>query len=116
MTRLPSLFVSHGAPNLILHNSPAREFLADESPGAFARVVDRLLESPHYGEKWGRHWLDLVHYAESNSFERDNPKPNAWNGTTASPARSSSTRRMASFVSRVLPSKRRPTRSSRSER
>ncbi|MCA9155509.1 MAG: DUF1549 domain-containing protein, partial [Planctomycetales bacterium] len=43
-----------------------RAFLADESPEAFQRVVDQLLESPQYGEKWGRHWLDLVRYAETN--------------------------------------------------
>lgn len=53
-------------------------FLADKSPTAFEKIVDELLDSPHYGEKWGRHWLDLVHYAESNSFERDNPKPDVW--------------------------------------
>jgi mono/diheme cytochrome c family protein len=53
-------------------------FLADKSPQAWETVVDRLLESPRYGEKWGRHWLDLVRYAESNSYERDNPKTNAW--------------------------------------
>lgn len=41
------------------------EFMQDESPGAFAKVVDRLLESPHYGERWGRHWLDVVRYADS---------------------------------------------------
>jgi hypothetical protein len=53
-------------------------FLADPSPRAYEALVDRLLESPHYGEKWGRHWLDLVRFAETNSYERDNPKPNAW--------------------------------------
>ena len=53
-------------------------FLSDDSPGAFAKVVDRLLKSPHYGEKWGRHWLDLVRYAESNSYERDGTKPHVW--------------------------------------
>ncbi len=53
-------------------------FLADSSPGAFARVVDRLLASPQYGERWARHWLDLVRYAESNSYERDGPKPLVW--------------------------------------
>ena len=60
--------------------SPAQiaAFLADKSPDAYEKVVDRLLQSPHYGEKWARHWLDLVHYAESNSFERDNPKPEVW--------------------------------------
>jgi hypothetical protein len=53
-------------------------FLADNSPDAYEKVIDRLLASPHYGEKWGRHWLDLVRYAETNSYERDGPKPNAW--------------------------------------
>jgi len=51
-------------------------FEADRSPDAYEKLVDRLLASPHYGEKWGRHWLDLVRYAETNSYERDNPKPN----------------------------------------
>lgn len=55
-----------------------QEFLDDGRPDAFARLVDRLLDSPHYGERWARHWLDVVRYAESNSFERDNPKPNVW--------------------------------------
>ena len=53
-------------------------FLADDSPDAFERVVDHLLQSPHYGERWGRHWLDLVRYAETNSYERDGPKPFVW--------------------------------------
>ena len=53
-------------------------FLADRSPLAFEFIVDRLLASPHYGEKWARHWLDLVRYAESNSYERDNAKPYVW--------------------------------------
>ena len=50
-------------------------FENDKSPNAYENLVDRLLASPHYGEKWGRHWLDLVRYAETNSYERDNPKP-----------------------------------------
>jgi hypothetical protein len=53
-------------------------FLEDASPTAYEDLVDRLLNSPRYGEKWARHWLDLVRYAETNSYERDNPKPNAW--------------------------------------
>ena len=56
----------------------ARVFLADKSPNAYEKVVDRLLASPQYGEKWARHWLDLVRYAETNSFERDSPKPFVW--------------------------------------
>ena len=54
------------------------EFVSDQSPDAYEKVVDRLLDSKRYGEHWGRHWLDLVRYAESNSFERDNPKPFVW--------------------------------------
>jgi hypothetical protein len=53
-------------------------FVRDPSPDAYERVVDRLLDSPRYGEKWARHWLDLVRFAETNSYERDNPKPSAW--------------------------------------
>ncbi|HEX5499307.1 MAG TPA: DUF1549 domain-containing protein, partial [Thermomicrobiales bacterium] len=53
-------------------------FLADESSQAWARVIDRLLASPHYGERWGRHWLDLVRYAESRGHEFDYPIPNAY--------------------------------------
>ena len=55
-----------------------RDFLADESPDAWPKVVHRLLASPHYGEHWARHWLDLVRYADTNSFERDGVKPHAW--------------------------------------
>ena len=53
-------------------------FLADDRPTAFAEVIDRLLASERYGERWARHWLDVVRFAETNSFERDGPKPNAW--------------------------------------
>ncbi|MEX0819301.1 MAG: PSD1 and planctomycete cytochrome C domain-containing protein, partial [Pirellulaceae bacterium] len=53
-------------------------FLNDDAADAFERVVDQLLESPHYGERWGRHWLDLVRYAETNSYERDGDKPFVW--------------------------------------
>jgi mono/diheme cytochrome c family protein len=54
------------------------EFVKDESPAAWERLIDKLLASPHYGEKWGRHWLDVVRYAETNGYERDGPKPFAW--------------------------------------
>jgi hypothetical protein len=53
-------------------------FVADTSPDAWAKVVDRLLASPHYGERWGRHWLDLARYADSNGYEFDEPRPDAW--------------------------------------
>lgn len=55
-----------------------RTFLEDQSPRAYENLVDALLASPHYGEHRARYWLDLVRYAESNSFERDNPKPFVW--------------------------------------
>ena len=54
------------------------ELMADRSPGAIERLVDRLLESPHFGERWARHWLDLVRYAESRGHEFDNDTPNAF--------------------------------------
>ncbi len=54
-------------------------FLADQSPNAYERLVDRLLASPHYGERWGRHWLDTAGYADSEGFdEQDVPRPEAF--------------------------------------
>ena len=53
-------------------------FLADKDANAVDRVVDKLLASPHFGERWGRHWLDLVRYAESRGHEFDNDTPNAF--------------------------------------
>lgn len=53
-------------------------FVKDTSDNAFEKVIDRLLDSPQYGERWGRHWLDLVRYAETNSYERDGTKPFIW--------------------------------------
>src|SRR5450432_4184795 len=53
-------------------------FVADPSPDAFEKVVDRLLASPQYGERWGRPWLDLARYAESEGFKADEARPNAW--------------------------------------
>lgn len=53
-------------------------FLADDSPQAFAKVVDHLLASPHYGERWGRHWLDVVRYADSNGLDENIAHGNAW--------------------------------------
>jgi hypothetical protein len=54
------------------------EFLGDTSPDAYERLVDRLLASPHYGERWARQWLDLAHYADSDGYEKDLPRPHAW--------------------------------------
>jgi hypothetical protein len=69
---------TYGVTGLPPTEQEMREFLADESPGAWEKAVDRLLASPRYGEHWGRHWLDLVRYAETNSFERDGVKPHVW--------------------------------------
>ena len=55
-----------------------RAFESDTRADAWQRVIDRLLASPHYGEKWGRHWLDLVRFAETMGYERDSEKPGAW--------------------------------------
>ena len=53
-------------------------FLADKSPEAFEKVIDRLLESPRYGERWGRHWLDVVRYADTSGNASDYPVPQAY--------------------------------------
>ncbi|HTU26071.1 MAG TPA: PSD1 and planctomycete cytochrome C domain-containing protein [Pirellulales bacterium] len=54
------------------------EFLADARPDAYERQVDRLLASPRYGERWARHWIDVVHFAETHGNDQDRPRPNAW--------------------------------------
>jgi mono/diheme cytochrome c family protein len=53
-------------------------FVADRASDAYEKLVDRLLASPHYGERWARHWLDLARYAESEGFKADEMRPNAW--------------------------------------
>ena len=53
-------------------------FQNDSSPEAYERVVDRLLASPHYGERWARHWLDVVRYADTCGYDKDKLRPNAW--------------------------------------
>jgi hypothetical protein len=53
-------------------------FLEDRSPDAYERLVDRLLDSPHHGERWARHWMDLVHFAETHGHDQDRIRPNAW--------------------------------------
>jgi hypothetical protein len=55
-----------------------QSFVADRSPGAYEKLVDRLLASPRYGERWGRHWLDVAHYGESHGYDKDKPRRNAW--------------------------------------
>lgn len=53
-------------------------FAADESPRAYEQLVDKLLASPRYGERWARHWLDVVHYGDTHGYDKDKPRPNAW--------------------------------------
>ena len=53
-------------------------FVRDDSPDAFAKLVDKLLASPHYGEHWGRHWLDVARYADTGGYEQDFTYQNAW--------------------------------------
>jgi hypothetical protein len=53
-------------------------FTSDRSPNAWEKLVDRLLASPHYGERWGRHWLDVARFAESQGFKADETRPDAW--------------------------------------
>ncbi|GMW01114.1 MAG: hypothetical protein AMXMBFR84_22510 [Candidatus Hydrogenedentota bacterium] len=50
------------------------QYLADQDPGAYERIVDELLASPHFGERWGRHWLDAARYADSNGYSIDGPR------------------------------------------
>ena len=54
------------------------KYVADKSPNAYAKMVDRLLDSPHYGERWGQHWLDVVRFAETDGFEYDTHRKDAW--------------------------------------
>jgi hypothetical protein len=55
-----------------------RDFVSDTSPAAYEALIDRLLDSPHYGERWGRHWLDLARYADTCGVHNDLDRPNAW--------------------------------------
>jgi len=56
----------------------SRRFVEDSSERAWEDLIERLLASPHYGERWGRHWLDVARYADSNGYEHDFDRPNAW--------------------------------------
>ena len=53
-------------------------FLSDSSPEAYERLVDQLLASPRYGERWGRHWLDVAHYGESHGYDKDKARRHSW--------------------------------------
>ncbi|MCA8956007.1 MAG: DUF1553 domain-containing protein [Planctomycetes bacterium] len=70
--------VSYSLTGLPPSSQEIAAFLADRSPDAYEKVVDRLLASPHYGEHQARHWLDLVRFAETNGYERDSAKPQVW--------------------------------------
>ncbi len=68
---------------LVLHGLPpspeeVAAFVADERPGAYDELVDRLLASPRYGERWARHWLDVIAFGETHGFEVNTPRENAW--------------------------------------
>jgi len=66
LTGLPSTFEESEA------------FAVDASPDAYEKLVDRLLASPNYGERWARHWLDVAHFGETHGYDKDQPRPNAW--------------------------------------
>ncbi|MDA9962708.1 PSD1 and planctomycete cytochrome C domain-containing protein [Opitutales bacterium] len=53
-------------------------FVEDQSPEAYSKLVNELLRSPHFGERWGRHWLDMARYADSDGYEKDKARPSAW--------------------------------------
>jgi mono/diheme cytochrome c family protein len=68
-------FDLHGLPPTY---EEVEAFVADEDPKAYEKLVDRLLESPRYGERWGRHWLDAVHYGDTHGYDKDKVRSNAW--------------------------------------
>lgn len=70
-----AFFDLHGLPP-----TPAdvAAFIEDPDPRAWETLIDRLLESPRYGERWARHWLDVVHYGDTHGYDKDQPRPHAW--------------------------------------
>jgi hypothetical protein len=68
-------FDLHGLPPTL---AEVDAFVKDPNPDAYGRLVDRLLASPRYGERWARHWLDVVHYGDSHGYDKDKPRVNAW--------------------------------------
>jgi Protein of unknown function (DUF1553)/Protein of unknown function (DUF1549)/Planctomycete cytochrome C len=68
-------FDLHGLPSA---PDEVETFVADKDPQAYEKLVDRLLASPRYGERWARHWLDTIHFADTHGFEHDLARPNAW--------------------------------------
>ena len=63
--------VSLDLTGLLPSPDEVRQFVDDSAPGAYARLIERMLESPHYGERWGRHWLDIARYADTNGYSID---------------------------------------------
>jgi hypothetical protein len=70
--------VSYDLTGLPPTTEEVQTFVTDERPDAYRRLVDRLLDSPRHGERWARHWLDVVHYGETHGYDKDQPRPNAW--------------------------------------
>ncbi len=54
------------------------QFVNDAEPDAYSKLIEQLLASPRYGERWARHWLDVVHYGDTHGYDKDKPRPNAW--------------------------------------
>lgn len=76
LTKIRRLYlVMHGMPPT---REQIRNFLTDNKPGAWQRAVDDVLDSPRYGERWARHWLDLIRFGETHGFETNRERPNAW--------------------------------------
>jgi hypothetical protein len=69
------IFDLHGLPPT---PEEVEQFVNDRRPDAYERLVERLLASPRYGERWGRHWLDVVHYGDTHGFDKDKRRDNAW--------------------------------------
>src|SRR5205085_12065259 len=55
-----------------------QQFVNNRDPRAYEKLVDEMLQSPRYGERWARHWLDVVHYGDTHGYDKDKPRPNAW--------------------------------------
>ena len=70
--------LTYGLHGLPPEPGAIKAFLDDSRPDAYARLVDRLLASPRYGERWGRHWLDVAHYGESHGYDKDKARRNSW--------------------------------------
>ncbi|BDC48258.1 hypothetical protein F183_A05740 [Bryobacterales bacterium F-183] len=75
-TLIRRLYVDlHGMPPTL---AEVEAFVADKDPQAYEKLVDKLLASPRYGERWARHWLDVAHYGDSHGYDKDKPRNNAW--------------------------------------